>query len=122
MKSKYKKNIEKIKVLLDGVKRSQLPEVIFVKGSYELGEFFEVNGKLMNDVEILEGIERWDSYHIPVIIEDFTQRSVERGKILYFPSEADLYAYYRSKQGKEESYQIISKEQWLELIKDFTDT
>ncbi|MCD0153434.1 hypothetical protein HK327_12195, partial [Streptococcus agalactiae] len=53
-----------------------LPEFIIVEGNNDLGEFFQVDGELFSDVELLGNLKKWDEWDVSIIIDDDTNRSI----------------------------------------------
>ncbi|MCC9763662.1 hypothetical protein HK228_10995, partial [Streptococcus agalactiae] len=68
-----------------------LPEFIIVEGNNDLGEFFQVDGELFSDVELLGNLKKWDEWDVSIIIDDDTNRSIsdDFSKIIYFPTHED---------------------------------
>ncbi|WP_449459532.1 hypothetical protein [Streptococcus suis] len=45
-----------------------MPEFIIVEGNNDLGEFFQIDGELFSDNELLENLKKWHEWEVPVII------------------------------------------------------
>ncbi|MCY7179255.1 hypothetical protein [Streptococcus gallolyticus] len=122
---KYLKEVKKLKELTEELKTRELPFCIVINGSEELGEFFEVDGELFNDNELLENIKKWKEWEVPIVIEDWTSRDIdiEKLEILYFPTQEDFIDYTRVKKDLAplyhelgNSYTTISKSEWLKML------
>ncbi|WP_438833054.1 hypothetical protein [Streptococcus pluranimalium] len=102
-----------------------MPEFIIVEGNNDLGEFFQIDGELFSDIELLENLKKWHEWEVPVIIDDDANRmlSEDETEILYFPTHEDKMDYIRVEKGLEplyhtlnKPYVTISKSEWLELL------
>ena len=102
-----------------------MPEVIIVEGNDDLGEFFQVDGELFSDIELLENLKKWREWEVQVIVDDWCNRSLNEDEtgILYFPTHDDKMDYIRFNKGLEplyhaldEPYPTISKSEWLKLL------
>lgn len=122
---KYLKEVKKLKELTEELKIRELPFCIVINGSEELGEFFEVDGELFNDNELLENIKKWKEWEVPIVIEDWTSRDIdiEKLEILYFPTQEDFIDYTRVKKNLaplyhelDNPYTTISKSEWLKIL------
>lgn len=122
---KYLKEIKELQELKELLISKNLPEFIIVEGNNDLGEFFQVDGELFSDVELLGNLKKWDEWDVSIIIDDDTNRSIsyDFSKIIYFPTHEDNIDYIRTKKGLEplyhtssQPYTTISKSEWLELL------
>lgn len=122
---KYLKEIKELRELKELFINQNIPEIIIVEGSNDLGKFFQVDGELFSDVELLENLKKWNEWDVSIIIDDWCNRIVnEDGTgILYFPTHEDNMDYMRVKKGLEplyheldKPYATISKSEWLELL------
>ena len=102
-----------------------MPEVIIVEGNDDLGEFFQVDGELFSDIELLENLKKWREWEVQVIVDDWCNRSLNKDEtgILYFPKHEDKMDYIRFNKALEplyheldEPYTTISKSEWLKLL------
>ena len=51
---KYLKEIKELQELKDLLSSRDLPEIIVVEGNDDLGEFFQIDGELLSDAELLK--------------------------------------------------------------------
>ncbi|WP_161980446.1 hypothetical protein [Streptococcus sp. S784/96/1] len=102
-----------------------MPEFIIVEGNNDLGEFFQIDGELFSDNELLENLKKWREWEVPVIIDDWCNRILneDETEILYFPTHEDKMDYIRVEKDLEplypkleQPYTTISKSEWLELL------
>ncbi|HEL0696355.1 hypothetical protein [Streptococcus equi] len=105
--------------------KKNLPNGILIKGNDDLGEFFQVDGELFSDVELLENLKKWREWEVPVIVDDWCNRILneDETEILYFPTHEDKMDYIRVEKDLEplhhtpnKPYATISKIEWLELL------
>lgn len=122
---KYLKEIKELQELKELLSSRNTPEVIIVEGNDDLGEFFQVDGELFSDIELLENLKKWRKWEVQVIINDWCNRSLneEDTEILYFPTHEDKMDYIRFNKNLEplyhapdEPYTEISKSEWLKLL------
>lgn len=122
---KYLKEIKELRELKELLSNRNMPEFIIVEGNNDLGEFFQIDGELFSDNELLENLKKWHEWEVPVIIDDDANRmlSEDETEILYFPTHEDMMDYIRVNKGLEplyhtpnKPYTIISKSEWLELL------
>lgn len=122
---KYLKEIKELQELKDLLSSRDLPEFIIVEGNNDLGEFFQIDGELFSDAELLENLKKWREWEVSVIIDDWCNRTLneDRTEVLYFPTHEDKTDYIRAKKGLEplyhtpyQPYVTISKSEWLELL------
>ncbi|WP_270654192.1 hypothetical protein [Streptococcus gordonii] len=122
---KYLKEINELRELKELLSSRNLPEFIIVEGNNDLGEFFQVDGELFSDVELLENLKKWNEWEVAVIIDDDANRTLsdDETEILYFPTHEDEIDYIRFNKGLEplyhapdEPYTTLSKSEWLKLI------
>ncbi|WP_050264969.1 hypothetical protein [Streptococcus pneumoniae] len=102
-----------------------MPEFIIVEGNNDLGEFFQIDGELFSDNELLENLKKWREWEVPVIIDDWCNRILneDETEILYFLTHEDKMNYIRVEKDLEplyhtsnKIYATISKSEWLELL------
>lgn len=122
---KYLKEIKELQELKELLSSRNTPEVIIVEGNDDLGEFFQVDGELFSDIELLENLKKWREWEVQVIVDDWCNRSLNEDEtgILYFPKHEDKMDYIRFNKGLEllyhaldEPYTTISKSEWLKLL------
>lgn len=122
---KYLKEIKELRELKELLSNRSMPEFIIVEGNNDLGEFFQVDGELFSDIELLENLKKWREWEVSVIIDDDAKRSLseDETEILYFPTHEDRMDYIRVNKGLEplypkleQPYTTISKSEWLELL------
>ena len=122
---KYLKEIKELQELKELLSSRNTPEVIIVEGNDDLGEFFQVDGELFSDIELLENHKKWREWEVQVIVDDWCNRSLNEDEtgILYFPTHEDKMDYIRFNKGLEplyhaldEPYTTISKSEWLKLL------
>lgn len=122
---KYLKEINELRELKELLSSRNLPEFIIVEGNNDLGEFFQVDGELFSDVELLENLKKWNEWEVAVIIDDDANRilSEYEMKILYFPTHEDKMDYIRFNKNlgplyhaPDKPYTEISKSEWLKLL------
>lgn len=122
---KYLKEIKELRELKELLSSRNLPEFIIVEGNNDLGEFFQVDGELFSDVELLGNLKKWREWEVPVIIDDWCNRTLneDETEVLYFLTREDKMDYIRTKKGLEplyhtssQPYTTISKNEWLELL------
>lgn len=122
---KYLKEIQTLEALKKELSARKFPEIIIIEGSRELGEFFQVDGELFSDVEILACIQRWKSWDVLLIIDDWEAREIDtdKGEIVYYPTHEDAIDAIRVSKGlaplhgtPEKPYRTITKSEWLETI------
>ncbi|MFD0844873.1 hypothetical protein [Streptococcus saliviloxodontae] len=56
---KYLKEIKELRELKQRLLEQEISEFIIIEGNNELGEFFQVDGELFNDAELLENLKKW---------------------------------------------------------------
>ena len=56
---KYLKEIEELRELKELLSNRSMPECIIVEGNDDLGEFFQIDGELFSDNELLENLKKW---------------------------------------------------------------
>ena len=122
---KYLKEIKELQELKELLSSRNTPEVIIVEGNDDLGEFFQVDGELFSDIELLENLKKWREWEVQVIVNDLCHRSLneDETEILYFPTHEDKMDYIRFNKNLEplyhaldEPYTTISKSEWLKLL------
>lgn len=122
---KYLKEIKELQELKELLSNRNMPEFIIVEGNNDLGEFFQIDGELFSDVELLENLKKWREWEVAVIVDDWCNRTLNEDKteILYFPTHEDKMDFIRIKKGLEplynelyQPYTTISKSEWLELL------
>lgn len=122
---KYLKEIKELQELKELLSSRNTPEVIIVEGNDDLGEFFQVDGELFSDIELLENLKKWREWEVQVIVDDWCNRSLNEDEtgILYFPKHEDKMDYIRFNKGLEslyhaldKPYTTISKSEWLKLL------
>ena len=122
---KYLKEIKELQELKDLLSSRDLPEIIVVEGNDDLGEFFQIDGELLSDAELLENLKKWREWEVSVIIDYWCNRTLneDETEVLYFPTHEDKMDYIRAKEGLEplyrtpyQPYVTISKSEWLELL------
>lgn len=122
---KYLKEIKELQELKDLLSSRDLPECIIVEGNNDLGEFFQIDGELFSDAELLENLKKWREWEVSVIIDDWCNRILNEDgtEVLYFPTHEDKMDYIRAEKGLEplyrtpyQPYVTISKSEWLELL------
>ena len=65
---KYLKEIKELQELKELLSSRNTPEVIIVEGNDDLGEFFQVDGELFSDIELLENLKKWSEWEVQVIV------------------------------------------------------
>ncbi|VGQ68286.1 Uncharacterised protein [Streptococcus pyogenes] len=122
---KYLKEIKELQELKELLSSRSMPEFIIVEGNNDLGEFFQIDGELFSDVELLENLKKWREWQVPVIVDDWCNRILngDETEVLYFPTHEDKMDYIRVNKGLEPLYHMlnkpyttISKSEWLELL------
>ena len=122
---KYLKEIKELQELKDLLSSRDLPEFIIVEGNNDLGEFFQIDGELFSDAELLENLKKWREWEVSVIIDDWCNRTLseDETEVLYFPTHEDKMDYIRAKKVLEHLYRkphqpyiTISKSEWLESL------
>ncbi|GGE36995.1 hypothetical protein [Streptococcus himalayensis] len=102
-----------------------LPETIIVEGNNDLGEFFQIDGELFSDIELLENLKKWREWEVSVIIDDRCNRTLneDETEVLYFLTHEDMMDFIRINKGLEplyheiyQPYNTVSKSEWLELL------
>lgn len=94
---KYLKEIKELQELKELLSNRNMPEFIIVEGNNDLGEFFQIDGELFSDNELLENLKKWREWEVPVIIDDWCNRILneDETEILYFPTHEDKMNYIR---------------------------
>ncbi|ORO41386.1 hypothetical protein B7728_01900 [Streptococcus oralis subsp. tigurinus] len=122
---KYLKEIKELQELKELLSSRNKSEVIIVEGNDDLGEFFQFDGELFSDIELLENLKKWREWEVQVIVDDWCNRSLneDETEILYFPTHEDKMDYIRFNKGLEPLYHApdkpyteISKSEWLKLL------
>lgn len=122
---KYLKEIKELRELKELLSNRSMPEFIIVEGNNDLGEFFQIDGELFNESELLENLKKWDEWDVSIIIDDWCNRSIAEdfSEVLYFLTNEDKMDYIRVEKGLEplyhtsdKPYTTISKSEWLELL------
>lgn len=122
---KYLKEIKELQELKELFINQNIPEIIIVEGNNDLWEFFQVDGELFSDIELLENLKKWNEWDVSIIIDDDANRSIsdDFSEIIYFLTHEDNTDYIRTKKGLEplyhtpcQPYTTISKSEWLELL------
>ena len=98
---KYLKEIKELQELKDLLSSRDLPEIIVVEGNDDLGEFFQIDGELLSDAELLENLKKWREWEVSVIIDDWCNRTLneDETEVLYFPTHEDKRDDIRAKEG-----------------------
>ena len=73
---KYLKEIKELQELKELLSSRNTPEVIIVEGNDDLGEFFQVDGELFSDIELLENLKKWREWEVQVIVDDWCNRGL----------------------------------------------
>ena len=122
---KYLKEIEELRELKELLSNRSMPECIIVEGNDDLGEFFQIDGELFSDNELLENLKKWREWEVSVIIDDWCNRTLneDNTEVLYFPTHDDKMDYIRFNKGLEplchtldKPYTTLSNSEWLKLL------
>ena len=110
---KYLKEIEELRELKELLSNRSMPECIIVEGNDDLGEFFQIDGELFSDNELLENLKKWREWEVSVIIDDWCNRTLNEDNTDYIRFNKGLEPLCHT---LDKPYTTISKSEWLKLL------